>query len=85
MKTFDRDEIRERLKAGLSVSGQIQRQRDYIYRTVEQRAADVQQRLDQLRPSAITDRGAGDEYQRMLVEQGRLNTMLALDRYRTPS
>lgn len=85
MKTFDRDEIRERLKAGLSVSGQLQRQRDFIFRTVEQRAADVQQRLNELRPKAIADGAAGDEYQRMLIEQGRLNTILALDRYRPPS
>ena len=85
MKTFDRDEIRRRLKAGLSVSGQLQRQRDFIFRTVEQRAADVQHRLDELRPKALTDGSAGDEYQRMLIEQGQLNNILSLDRYRPPS
>lgn len=66
----------ESLKAAIAgvhkQASEVQRNGRAIKVSAEERMADVDKRLAELRPKALTDQAAADEYQRLIVERGRL-------------
>ena len=54
-----------------------------ILEEAERRREAVQSDLDKLKPRAIGDTSAGDEYQRLLVERGQLDIIIAKAREAT--
>jgi hypothetical protein len=49
----------------------------HIRETARARLEVVQARIDELKPKAMTDDAAGEEYQMLIAERGRLNLIQA--------
>lgn len=74
------DAARSRLVDLTGLAARTHAAEQRILERAEARHAEVVQELDRLRPRAVADRGAGDEYQRLLVERGQLEVIIAKSR-----
>lgn len=74
---MDTNELRKRL-ARLTAMQQHSTETDrQISEAAESRLAVVKARLDELRPSVLSDNRAAEEYEDLVMESGRLNRVLA--------
>jgi hypothetical protein len=70
------DELRKELAAGAKVSAHVAAGDAKILDAARERHAVVQARLDELRPKAVADGAAGEEYSSLVAERGRLDLVL---------
>lgn len=69
-------DLRRRLGALSAMAAKTSAAEKRIVEAAAERRGVIQSRLDELRPKAISDAAAGDEYQTLIHERGRLDIVL---------
>jgi len=65
-----------------SLSARTQAAEQRIHDRAVEREAEVDARLEQLRPLAMTDEGSGKEYQTLVLERAKLAQVVGMARVR---
>lgn len=68
------DSLRADLSDLTNQAAQADKATNDLTRGAEERRAWIDARLDELRPTALTDEDAGEEYQQLVAERGQLDT-----------
>lgn len=72
-----RDTIRSHLASLAALSAKTLAAERNILARAETRIAEINDRLEELRPETLTDEDAADEYRELVLERGRLHTVAA--------
>ena len=72
-----RDEIRSRLGDLAALSAKTEAAERRILEHAEKRLGVIAGRLEEIRPRALLDDALADEYQRLILERGKLNLVVA--------
>lgn len=73
----DTADLQSQLSSGAGAAARADASRGKIAEAAAARLDDVRGRLNELRGRAVTDAAAGEEYEALTVESGRLEMVLA--------
>lgn len=76
------NEIRTRLATLHALEAKTRQTEQRILERAELRLDDINDRIEELRPRVMIDEDAADEYQRLIVERGKLHMVVARARER---
>lgn len=72
-----RDEIRSKLGDLSALAAKTEATERRILENAEKRLAVIADRLDEIRPRVLLDESLSDEYQRLILERGKLGIVVA--------
>lgn len=75
-----RDKIHAALGDLAALSAKTEAAERRILERAEARLGEIAGRLNEIRPQALLDDAVSDEYQRLILERGRLNIVVAQSR-----
>ena len=71
------DNVRRQLVELSELSSKTEAAERKILETAEEKLAEINERLQKLRPDAVLDAGSSDEYQNLVNDRARLNLVIA--------
>lgn len=72
-----RDQIRSRIAALSALAVKTQQTERRILEQAERRLGEIAGRLDEIRPRVLLDDALADEYQRLILERGKLDIVVS--------